>query len=277
MRALGARAAPPQSLSIQLQIGNPAQLPDVERARDAGLRVGHVSLLNCTGQPGEAWDRLCAAGAALAVNSLYLTGQPFSPDVVQRIDANTVRLLFLSARPGSFVALEARFKRGAGLALTVDVQRQSLFPEDDVAALERLLAFGTIASLSFKAGSGMDAIVWRRVFAAASTALRTVDMGRLRFDDALAIFSSATAAAAAAAVAGSPLLFHSFIHAHMAALLRFAGSFFRKRITPRPCPPVCSPSTGTSRRSAMLTCAARIPPTLRARSPCPSRQTRSKE
>lgn len=191
---------PPESLTVELQIGNPAQLPDIERAREVGLRVGHVNLLNITLQPGVAWDRLCAVGAALAVHSLLFVGPPFSLDVMQHIDANTVRLLYLDARPGSFVALEARFKRGAGLALTVNVQLRDNFPEDDVAALERLLSAGTIASLRFKAGSGMDASVWRRVFAAASTALHTVDMGRIRsVDDALAIFSSAAPAPAAVA------------------------------------------------------------------------------
>ena len=94
---------------------------DIERTRNAGLRVHTLHVYNLNKEYVDDWDRLCTAALPLATNSLSIMGH-ISPSIVCHINRG-VKHITLHANIGLFAAMEQHFPPYAGVHLSLSIQK----------------------------------------------------------------------------------------------------------------------------------------------------------
>ena len=181
---------PRPPLRLVLHFGHPIE--DVERARDAGLRVGEVIVQKVIERDLSVYSeryaaRFVAAVAPMATRSFQWHAHA-SLGMLPHL-GDTVRELTLRTGVGAFVALEAR--RPSGLALTMLPCVGSYFSEADEAALERLVAGNGIAQLTWQyLPQAYGVHKWTWILRAASPGLRLVDVGTVTIEGAIDLFTA---------------------------------------------------------------------------------------
>lgn len=182
---------PPRRLV--LHFGHPIE--DVERAHDAGLRVGEVIVREIIQTDMSIYTevyaaRFVAAVATMATRSFQWHAHA-SLGMLPHL-GNAVRELTLRTGVGTFVALEALWARRAlAIALTMLPSEGSYFSAADEAALERLVAGNAIAELTWQHLSKAYGVhKWTWILRAASPGLRIVDVGIVTIEGAIDIFSA---------------------------------------------------------------------------------------
>jgi len=179
---------PPQCMDLFTR----QSVEDVERARDAGLRVDTLSINVCDSHTDRA--RFAAAAVPLATGTLIcpvLDGAL----VVRHLDPR-VAAIALSLTPGTMEALDTT---GCKLRLLRLHHPSHRLREADVAAFERLLARGAVAELDWTVrilDVDVDVTTWTRILIAASRAppMHTLRLN-ISLNNAIALFSTVSPSA----------------------------------------------------------------------------------